>query len=254
MDIKALTDKVKEYLPEDKLALVEESYKFALEAHGTQRRLTGDPFISHPLETAMIVVDLHLDEISIAAALLHDVSEDCGVPFIDIESRFGPEVSRLVEGMTRLDKISFQLQDGESKGVIESEAQVESLRKMFVVTAEDIRVVLIKLADRLHNMRTLKPLPQEKQQRIARETMEIYAPLAHRLGIWQIKWQLEDLAFRYLQPDNYHQIAKLIAARRVTRERYVARVSRILSDELEKAGIKAEVTGRPKTSIAYTPR
>ncbi len=247
MDIKALTDKVKEYLPEDKLALVEEAYSFALEAHGNQRRLTGDPFISHPLETAMIVVDLHLDEVSIAAALLHDVSEDCGVSFIDIESRFGPEVSRLVEGMTRLDKISFQIQDGEFKGAIESEAQVESLRKMFVVTAEDIRVVLIKLADRLHNMRTLKPLPQEKQQRIARETMEIYAPLAHRLGIWQIKWQLEDLAFRYLQPDNYRQIAKLIAARRVTRERYVARVSRILSDDLEKAGIKAEVTGRPKS-------
>jgi guanosine-3',5'-bis(diphosphate) 3'-pyrophosphohydrolase len=137
--------------------------------------------------------------------------------------------------------------EGELDKVVESEAQVESLRKMFVVTAEDIRVVIIKLADRLHNMRTLKPLAPEKQQKIAKETMEIYAPLAHRLGIWQIKWQLEDLSFRYLQPDTYRQIAKLIAARRVTRERYITRVSRILREELEKAGINAEVTGRPKS-------
>ncbi len=247
MDIKPLLDKAKEYLPKDRLASVEDAYHFALEAHGNQRRLSGEPYISHPVETAMIVAELNLDEISLAAALLHDVTEDCGVPFADIENRFGPEVKKLVEGMTRLDKISSQLQKGGLDKVVESEAQVESLRKMFVATAEDIRVVIIKLADRLHNMRTLKALDPEKQQRIARETMEIYAPLAHRLGIWQIKWQLEDLSFRYLQPDTYHQIAKLIAARRVTRERYIARVSRILREELEKAGIKAEVTGRPKS-------
>jgi GTP pyrophosphokinase len=245
--LKPLMEKVREYLPEDSLSFIEDAYNFALEAHGDQLRLTGDPFITHPVETAMIVTELYLDEVSIAAALLHDVPEDCGVPFDIIEERFGDEVRRLVEGMTRLDKISFQLQEGESKGAVESEAQVESLRKMFMVTAEDIRVVIIKLADRLHNMRTLKPLDPERQQRIARETMEIYAPLAHRLGIWQIKWQLEDLAFRYLQPETYRQIAKLIAARRVTRERYIARVTRILSDELDKARIKAEVTGRPKS-------
>jgi guanosine-3',5'-bis(diphosphate) 3'-pyrophosphohydrolase len=247
VDITTLIDKAKEYLHEDKLALVEDAYQFALESHGNQRRLTGDPFISHPLETATIVAELQMDEVSLAAALLHDVPEDCGVPFSTIEDRFGPEVRRLVEGMTRLDKMSSQVQEGELDKVVESEAQVESLRKMFMVTAEDIRVVLIKLADRLHNMRTLKPLDPEKQQRIAKETMEIYAPLAHRLGIWQIKWQLEDLSFRYLQPDTYHQIAKLIAARRVSRERYIARVSRILKEELEKAGIKAEVIGRPKS-------
>ncbi len=247
MDIKPLLDKVGEYLPKDRLASVEDAYHFALEAHGNQRRQSGEPYITHPVETAMIVAELYLDEISIAAALLHDVTEDCGVPFADIEDRFGPEVKKLVEGMTRLDKISSQLQEGELDKVVESEAQVESLRKMFVVTAEDIRVVIIKLADRLHNMRTLKALAPEKQQKIAKETMEIYAPLAHRLGIWQIKWQLEDLSFRYLQPDTYRQIAKLIAARRVTRERYIARVSRILREELEKAGVKAEVTGRPKS-------
>jgi len=247
MDVEPLLEKMQEYLPDAKLTLVRDAFEFAREAHSGQLRLTGDPFITHPLETATIVADLHMDEISVASALLHDVPEDCGVPFEDIEARFGPDVRRLVEGMTRLDKISFQIAGGEIKAGSDGDAQVESLRKMFVVTAEDIRVVLIKLADRLHNMRTLKPLPPEKQQRIAKETMEIYAPLAHRLGIWQIKWQLEDLAFRYLQPDTYRQIAKLLAARRVTRERYIARVSRILSDALEKSGIQAEITGRPKS-------
>jgi len=247
VDIKPLIDKVREYLPGDKLAVVEEAYRFALEAHGSQLRLSGDPFITHPVETALIVADLQLDEASLAAALLHDVPEDCGVPLTDIENRFGSEVERLVEGMTRLDKISSQVQEGELERVVESEAQIETLRKMFVAAAEDIRVVLIKLADRLHNMRTLKALSQEKQQKIAQETMEIYAPLAHRLGIWQIKWQLDDLSFRYLQPDTYHEIARLIASRRVTRERYIARVNRILKEELEKADIKADVTGRPKS-------
>jgi len=247
MDIKPLLDKVKEYLPEEKLSLVEDAFLFALKAHGNQLRLSGDPFISHPVETAMIVADLQLDETSVAAALLHDVPEDCGIPFSEIESRFGPEVKKLVEGVTRLDKISSQVQGVGLKKIAESEAQVESLRKMFVAMAEDIRVVLIKLADRLHNMRTLKALSPDKQQRIARETMDIYAPLAHRLGIWQLRWELEDLAFRYLQPNEYRQIARLIAARRATRERYIEKVSQILREELAKAGIKAEITGRPKS-------
>jgi len=247
MDIRPLLDKVKEYLPEDKLSLVEHAYLFALKAHGNQLRQSGDPFITHPVETAIIVADLHLDETSLAAALLHDVPEDCGIPFSEIENRFGAEVSRLVEGVTRLDKISTQVQGAGLKKIVESEAQIESLRKMFVAMAEDIRVVLIKLADRLHNMRTLKALSPERQRRIAKETMEIYAPLAHRLGIWQLRWELEDLAFRYLQPDEYRQVARLIAARRATRERYIEKVSQILRDELAKAGIKAEVIGRPKS-------
>jgi guanosine-3',5'-bis(diphosphate) 3'-pyrophosphohydrolase len=247
MDIKPLLDKVKEYLPEDKLALVEKAYQFALESHGNQLRLSGEPFITHPLGTAMIVADLQLDETSLAAALLHDVPEDCGIPFPELEKRFGAEVTRLVEGVTRLDKISAQVQAGGLKKIAESEAQVESLRKMFVAMAADIRVVIIKLADRLHNMRTLKPLQPEKQLKIAQETMDIYAPLAHRLGIYQLRWELEDLAFRYLQPDKYKEVARLVAARRATRERYIEKVSQILREELDKAGIKAEVTGRPKS-------
>ncbi len=247
MDIKPLLDKVKEYLPEDKLPLVEKAYLFALEAHGNQLRLSGEPFITHPLETAMIVADLQLDETSLAAALLHDVPEDCGIPFPELEKRFGAEVTRLVEGVTRLDKISAQVQASGLKKIAESEAQVESLRKMFVAMAADIRVVIIKLADRLHNMRTLKPLQPEKQLKIAQETMDIYAPLAHRLGIYQLRWELEDLAFRYLQPDKYKEVARLVAARRATRERYIEKVGQILREELDKAGIKAEVTGRPKS-------
>ncbi len=247
MDIKPLLDKVKEYLPEDKLPLVESAYQFALKAHGNQVRLSGDPFITHPVETAMIVADLQLDETSVAAALLHDVPEDTGIPFSEIESKFGAEVAKLVEGVTRLDKISSQVQSTGLKKIAESDAQVESLRKMFVAMAEDVRVVLIKLADRLHNMRTLKALTPEKQQRIAQETMDIYAPLAHRLGMWQLRWELEDLAFRYLEPEKYREVARLVAARRATRERYITKVAQILRDELEKAGIKAEVTGRPKS-------
>lgn len=245
--LKPLIEKVKEYLPDGKLALVEEAYRFALEAHGNQLRESGDPYITHPLETAIIVAELQLDETSLAAALLHDVPEDCGVSLDEIENRFGTDVRRLVDGMTRLDKISSQVQVMGLAKIGESEAHIESLRKMFVATAEDIRVVLVKLADRLHNMRTLRALTPEKQQRIARETMDIYAPLAHRLGIWPVRWELEDLAFRYLKPEKYRHVARLIAARRATRERYVAQVSQILREELEKAGIKAEVSGRPKS-------
>lgn len=247
IDIKPLLDKVREYLPEDKLPLVENAFEFASKAHGNQLRLSGDPFITHPVETAMIVADLQLDETSVAAALLHDVPEDCGIPFSEIESKFGAEVTKLVEGVTRLDKISSQIQVTGLKRIAESDPQVESLRKMFVAMAEDVRVVIIKLADRLHNMRTLKALAPEKQQRIAQETMDIYAPLAHRLGIWQVRWELEDLAFRYLDPVKYREVARLVAARRATRERYIAKVSQILREELDKAGIKAEITGRPKS-------
>ncbi len=247
LDVKPLFDRIAEYLPPDKLPLVERAFEYAQEKHAGQFRKSGDPFITHPVETAVIVAELQMDEVSLAAAFLHDVPEDCGVSFEEIEQRFGSEVRRLVEGMTRLDKISVQVQEGELDRLVGSEAQIESLRKMFVAAAEDIRVVIVKLADRLHNMRTLRALSPEKQRKIAQETMEIYAPLAHRLGIWQIKWQLEDLSFRHLQPDTYHDIAKLIAQRRVARERYIARVNRILREELEKAGIKGEVTGRPKS-------
>ena len=247
IDIEPLFNKVTDYLAEDKLDLILDAYEFAKDCHSGQFRKSGHPYITHPLETAMIVADLQLDETSVAAALLHDVPENCGIPLSEIKSRFGEEVKKIVDGTTRLDKISSQIQDTELENIVESETQVENLRRMFVATAEDIRVVLIKLADRLHNMRTLKALDREKQQRIAQETMEIYAPLAHRLGIYQLRWELEDLAFRYLHPDKYREIARRIAARRATRERYVTQVSEILKEDLEKAGIKAEVTGRPKS-------
>ena len=246
-DIKDLIEKASEYIPQKKLSLIEEAYAFAFEAHDGQFRKSGEPYITHPLATAMTVVDLQLDEDSLAATLLHDVPEDCGVPLEKIGERFGPEVKKLVDGMTRLDKISAQVQEGDLTNIGESDAQVENLRKMFIATAEDVRVVLIKLADRLHNMLTLKALSPEKQQRIARETMEIYVPLANRLGIWQIKWQLEDLAFSYLQPEMYRQTAKLITARREKRERYILQVSRILKEALGKENIKAEVAGRLKS-------
>jgi guanosine-3',5'-bis(diphosphate) 3'-pyrophosphohydrolase len=209
MDADALIKKAKEYLSPEKVALVEAAYDFALNAHKGQVRKSGDPYLDHPLQTAMTLVDLQLDAATLAAALLHDVPEDCGVPLSKIEAKFGPEVSRLVDGATKLGKLS--LRRGEAG---KRESQAQNLRKMLIATAEDLRVVFIKLADRLHNMHTLGVLSPEKRRSIARETLDIYAPLAHRLGIWQIKWQLEDLSFRYLEPRQYHKVARLIATRR----------------------------------------
>jgi GTP pyrophosphokinase len=231
------------YLPPDKIELILKAYEFAAERHSGQTRLTGEPYIIHPLDAAMTVAGLQLDGPAIAAALLHDVQEDCGVPNDEIKKRFGAEIARLVDGATKLDKIAW-LAPGERPG--DKAIQAENLRKMFLAMAEDIRVVIIKLADRLHNMRTLDVMPPEKRLRIAQETMEIYAPLANRLGIWQLKWELEDLSFRHLEPDRYKHIAKLIQSKRTPRERYVAQVERILKEELAKQGIEADVKGRAK--------
>ena len=242
-DVQALIDAVIAYLPPDGVRLVEEAYEFAAQSHAGQKRLTGDPYIVHPLDAAMTVAGLQMDGAAVAAALLHDVQEDCGVPNDELARRFGPDVAKLVDGSTKLDKIAWRAPD-ERPG--DQSLQAESLRKMFVAMAEDPRVVIIKLADRLHNMRTLDAKPPEKRVRTAQETMEIYAPLANRFGIWQIKWELEDLAFRYLQPDRYKEIAKLIQSKRTVRERYIAQVEKVLKDELEKHGIEAEVKGRAK--------
>ncbi len=232
-----------QYLPEEKLRLVQEAFAFAARAHEGQRRLTGDPYIVHPLDAAMTVASLHMDAPVIAAALLHDVQEDCGVPNDEIARRFGADVARMVDGATKLDKIPWLAPD-ERPG--EQSVHAENLRRMFLAMANDIGVVIIKLADRLHNMRTLDAHPPVKRLRIAQETMEIYAPLANRLGIWQIKWELEDLAFRYLDPERYKTIARQIQTKRTVRERYIAQVEKILRDELEKQGIHAEITGRAK--------
>ncbi len=242
MDSAPLFSKAKEYLPPEKLAIVEAAYKYAFNAHNGQKRKSGSPYLEHPLETAITLANLQLDASTLAAALLHDVPEDCNVSLSELEKKFGPEISKLVDGVTKLSKVSWR------RGVSTSsqESQAENLRKMLMAMAEDMRVVFIKLADRLHNMDTLDALPAERRQAIAQETLEIYAPLAHRLGMWQIKWQLEDLAFRYIEPERYYEVARMVASRRAEREGFIEETAAILRNEMSKAGIEGEVTGRPK--------
>jgi GTP pyrophosphokinase len=216
----------------------------AIRAHAGQRRVSGEPYVRHSLAVARILADLGLDHETLAAAILHDVVEDTGVALEDLKRDFGARIAGLVDGVTKM-KVIQEFQS-EPAGSRRESAQAESLRKMLLAMAEDVRVVFIKLADRLHNMRTLAALPEEKQKRIARETMDIFAPLANRLGIWQMKWELEDLAFRHLEPASYRRIAGFLAERRADREAYIARFVETLSDELKNAGVAAEVTGRPK--------
>jgi GTP pyrophosphokinase len=223
------------------MPVVEDAYHFASEAHQGQMRKSGEPYIEHPLQTALILAGLQLDASSLAAALLHDIPENCGITVAKIEAEFGPEIGKLVDGVTKLGKVSWQ-----APRAVAREAQAENLRKMMVAMAEDLRVVFIKLADRLHNMRTLDALSPEKQLSIAQETLEIYAPLAHRLGIWELKWQLEDLSFHYLEPEKYRRIAKLVAGRRTQRENFITRIIEIMKGEFDKVGLRAEMSGRPK--------
>ena len=247
--IQGLIQKAQSYLPEERTEILTEAYRFAERAHDGQTRLSGEPFVEHPLQTAHFLADLKLDSDVLAAALLHDVMEDCDVSFDELAERFGKEVADLVNGVTKLTRTEL-MSEGRSpradRGSDEEAAQAETLRKMLMSMAEDIRVVLIKLADRLHNMRTLGALPKRRRLAIAQETLDIYAPLAHRLGIWEIKWRLEDLAFRHLNPQAYREVSKLLRAKRAEREKYVDRVRTELREELAGAGIEAEVTGRPK--------
>lgn len=217
--------------------MVQRAYERASEAHTGQRRLSGEDYVDHPLQVAAILAEFQLDAETLAAALLHDTVEDTEVTAQDLREEFGEEVTRLVEGVTKLSRISFRS---------DQQLHAENIRKMLLAMAEDIRVVLIKLADRLHNMRTLEALPLEKQQRIAKETLEIYAPLAHRLGIWQMKWELEDLAFRTLQPDSYQDVVRRMNRKRKDREAMVSDLREILGRELEAIGIVGEISGRPK--------
>jgi len=234
--------KARIYLPEEQLALVEKAYNFALDAHRGQLRKSGEPYLEHPVSVAMILAELQFDGATLAAALLHDVLEDCGVSVDEIKTNFGDEVAKLVEGTTKLSKLAKPVYGDKAK----RELQVENLRKMLIATAEDLRVIFIKLADRLHNMRTLGVLPRGRRIAIAQETLEIYAPLAHRLGIRSLKWQLEDLAFRYLEPREYHRVARLVASKREQREGFVNEAIQALDEELNKAGVEASVFGRPK--------
>ncbi len=216
---------------------IKKTLEFAVLAHEGQVRATGEPYVTHPIAAALTLAELGLDATAIEAALLHDVPEDTEYSLADVEERFGPEVAQLVDGVTKLSKFSTHSHE---------EQQAENIRKMLLAMAQDIRVVLIKLADRLHNMRTLGGLPPEKQQRIARQTMEIYAPLAERLGIWQVKWELEDLSFKALDPERYRELAANLDGRRQHRETYIDRAMAILTPELEKAGITPDLNGRPK--------
>ncbi len=225
------------YLPSINENLVRHAYTFAYIAHQGQMRDSGEPYITHPVAVANILLDLHMDERTVSAALLHDVVEDTGVTMEELESVFGTEVASLVDGDTKLSVLEAKSKE---------EAQAGTYRKMFIAMADDPRVVLIKLADRVHNMRTLGARPPEKQRRVAHETMEIYAPLAHRLGIWRIKSELEDLAFKTLNSERYHEIARQLMLRRDARENIIMRLIARLEQELEKESIQADISGRPK--------
>jgi len=235
--IEGLLRTVKGYNAKADLKEIERAYRFAAEHHEGQKRLSGEDFVEHPLAVAQILADLGLDTTTLQAALLHDTVEDTEVSVEELDVEFGPEVSRIVDGLTKLDALSFRSREHE---------QAENVRKMIVAMAGDIRVLLIKLADRLHNMRTLSALPPDKQRRIATATLEIYAPLAHRLGVQQVKWELEDLSFKALHPGPYREIASLVEKRRGERQQYVEGVLQAAQTRLREGGVKAEVDGRPK--------
>jgi len=224
--------------------MITRAAQLARGAHYGQQRVSGEPYYLHSLAVSEILNGLDLDYETLAAAILHDVVEDTDITLEDISRDFGPVIARLVDGVTKMERIGEFQQTATAHS--KQQYQAESLRKLLLAMAEDVRVVLIKLADRLHNMRTLQHLDGKRQQRIARETREIYAPLANRLGIWQIKWELEDLALRYLEPDAYQALANQLAEKRVDRERYIQRVIDTLTTELGKAGVKAVISGRPK--------
>src|SRR5580700_1052965 len=237
MTISELIERVRSYDPSADAEWLMSVHQLADAAHQGQHRASGESYIEHPLAVAEILAELEMDHQTIAAALLHDVVEDTTITAEQVSERFGEDVSRLVDGVTKLTRIPYQSKE---------DAQVENLRKMFLAMAKDIRVIIIKLADRLHNMRTLSSLPPDKQQSIARETIEIYAPIAHRLGIWKIKWDLEDLALRYLDADAYRDIAERVAKKREEREEAVGTAVALLREQFENLGIEAEVRGRPK--------
>jgi guanosine-3',5'-bis(diphosphate) 3'-pyrophosphohydrolase len=232
-----LVNRVQSYIPQADTALIRRAYDYSARMHVEQKRMSGEPYVIHPLNVALIIAQLRLDLPSVITGLLHDVIEDTGASLDEVQGLFGEEVARLVDGMTKVSKITFSSRE---------EKQAENFRKMIIAMAHDIRVVLIKLADRLHNMRTLDHLPPDRQEEISRETLEIYAPIAHRLGIYWLKSELEDFSFRYLNPSAYATLKAYVAKTRAEREEYIRSVLEILSRRLKESGVEAEVTGRPK--------
>ncbi len=235
--LRNLIRKIRKYFPSLDADLLRRAYEFSFAAHKDQLRVSNEPYFEHPLKVANILADLKMDVVTICGALLHDVAEDTGITLDEVREQFGDEITTLVDGVTKISELKFDSVEVR---------QAENFRKMIISMIEDIRVILIKFADRLHNMRTIGFLPERKRMRIARETLEIYAPLAHRLGIARIKWELEDLAFKTLYPDAYNDIFKKIVEKRVERERYIQRVSRPIRKELKRFGLEATITGRPK--------
>ncbi|MFA7067599.1 MAG: HD domain-containing protein, partial [Acidaminococcaceae bacterium] len=229
---------ITKYLSQDQVSFVRKAYNLAADAHASQKRASGEPYIIHPLGVAMILAHLQLDELTLAAAFLHDVVEDTDYTLAQLAEIFGPKVADLVDGVTKLSKIEY---------ISKEEQQVENYRKMFLAMAKDIRVVMIKLADRLHNMRTMRYMPINKQKSISSETLEIYAPLAHRLGIYAIKWELEDLSFRYMEPERYYELVEQVKNRRREREAMIEEAIAEMKEHIDAADIHCEIQGRPKS-------
>jgi GTP pyrophosphokinase len=245
---KTLLKSINEYLPTEQAGAVKDALDYAIKVHDGQKRDSGEPFVEHPIATALRLADMRLDTTTIQAALLHDVIEDCGINFQQIEAKFGTDVAKLVDGVTKLKRLD-QLPENSAmiRQITSSETtRAASLRKMLVAMAEDVRVVLIKLSDRLHNMQTLQYLPAPRRQRISRETLDIYSPLAHRLGMSELKWQLEDESFRYLMPRQYKSTSRLVNRKRAEREIYSKAAIQAIKGPLEKAGIGCSVDGRVK--------
>ena len=232
-----LVEKVKAYHPTADVEVIRRAYDFSAKVHRGQKRLSGEPYLIHPMAVAGIIADLKLDVPSVVGGLLHDTVEDTLTSLDEVKSIFGAEIAKLVDGVTKLSQVNFASHE---------EKQAENFRKMVLAMAKDIRVILIKLADRTHNMRTLNHLPVDKQIATAQETLDIYAPLSHRLGIAWIKWELEDLALKYLHPEIYYQLKQNVARKKVDREKYINEVISTVSKKLQEEGIDAEVTGRPK--------
>lgn len=237
ISVEEFFEMIKKYLNDNQVAFVHKAYDVAAKAHADQRRKSGEPYIIHPLGVATILAELQMDETTLAAAFLHDVVEDTEITLDQLKEMFGVKVADLVDGVTKLGKIEY---------ISKEDQQIENYRKMFLAMAKDIRVIMIKLADRLHNMRTMKYMPVHKQQSISRETMEVYAPLAHRLGIYTIKWELEDLAFRYMEPEIYYDLVEQVKVKRREREAMIHEAMAEIKEHLDEQHIKCEIQGRPK--------